>query len=208
MKLYITETSPYARIVRIVILEKDLAERVELVSARTRIPDSPYYTINPSGRVPYLVPDDLVGLEGSSLICAYLDRIDGTPAFEPPEGRHGWELRRLEASARSLLDGLAVWNRELRFRPEHERSPGIIEHESRRSRRLVDLWEKQIQHPLLHDSLNLAQITLICALDLEILNPGFRWRPDHPGLTAWVDRLADRSSIAATRPPTASRAEP
>lgn len=34
MKLYITETSPYARIARIVILEKGLESRVEIIVAR------------------------------------------------------------------------------------------------------------------------------------------------------------------------------
>ena len=86
MKLYITRTSPYARIARMVVLEKDLEGRVEIIAARTRVADSPYYAINPSGRVPYLVRDDGTGLEESSLICAWLDHLDGAPAFDPPEG--------------------------------------------------------------------------------------------------------------------------
>ncbi len=77
MQLYITPTSPYARVVGIVILEKGLAERVEIIVAETRRAESPYYRINPSGRVPYLVADDGVGLEDSALIAAYLDHLDG-----------------------------------------------------------------------------------------------------------------------------------
>ena len=50
MKLYITPGSPYARMVRMVILEKGLANRVEIILAPTRQKDSPYYKINPSGR--------------------------------------------------------------------------------------------------------------------------------------------------------------
>ncbi len=34
MKLYITPTSPFARIVRIVILEKDLESRIEIIQAQ------------------------------------------------------------------------------------------------------------------------------------------------------------------------------
>ena len=44
--------------------------RVEIVQAKTRTPGSPYYQINPSGRVPYLVDDDGAGMEDSQLICA------------------------------------------------------------------------------------------------------------------------------------------
>ena len=82
MKLYITAGSPYARMARIMVLEKALESRVEIIVAQTRRADSPYYKINPSGRVPFLVRDDGVGLEESSLICAYLDHLDGKPAFD------------------------------------------------------------------------------------------------------------------------------
>jgi len=86
VQLYISETSAYCRIVRAVILEKGLEDRVETIVAQTRRPDSPYYRINPSGRVPYLIRDDGVGLEESALICAYLDQLEGKPAFELPAG--------------------------------------------------------------------------------------------------------------------------
>ncbi|MGI9353999.1 MAG: glutathione S-transferase N-terminal domain-containing protein, partial [Rhizobiaceae bacterium] len=58
MKLYVTFTSPYARLVRIVILEKGLQSQIEILEAQTRHTDSPYYSVNPSGRVPYLIRDD------------------------------------------------------------------------------------------------------------------------------------------------------
>jgi len=202
MKLYITAGSPYARIVRIVTIEKRLEDRVDTLVAQTRSADSPYYAVNPSGRVPYLVRDDGVGLEESNLICAYLDHLDGSPAFEPPAGSQGWESRRLEARARSMMDGLAVWRREL-ARPEGERSPAVLRHEAGRSARLADFWEAEIEHPLMQGALGLPQITLACALGLEVRIPELRWRPGHPKLAGWLDRIAARPSLAATAPPPA-----
>lgn len=203
MKLYITSGSPYARMARIVVLEKRLENRVEIIAAKTRVADSPYYAINPSGRVPYLVGDDGVGREESALICSYLDHLDGDPAFDLPAGDQMWEARRLEASARSMLDGLSVWGREI-LRPENERSPGVIQHETDRARRMADLWEMEIGHSLMRGALNLVQITLACALGLDARNPDFRWRPRHPKLCDWFDRLAARPSFVATAPPSAS----
>lgn len=200
MKLYITPGSPYARIARIVVLEKGLESRVEIIAAQTRLADSPYYKINPSGRVPYLIRDDGVGLEESAVICAYLDHLDGKPVFNLPVGEQAWEARRLEALARSMLDGLAVWGREL-ARPQTERSPTILRHEADRSRRMADLWEAEIDHPLMHGTLNLAQITLACALGFEAAIADLHWRPDHPKLCAWFGHIAARRSIAATAPP-------
>jgi glutathione S-transferase len=43
LKLYVTLTSPYARMVRILILEKGLEKRIEAIRAQTRKTNSPYY---------------------------------------------------------------------------------------------------------------------------------------------------------------------
>ncbi|HYD57361.1 MAG TPA: glutathione S-transferase family protein [Burkholderiales bacterium] len=195
MKLYITPGSAYARMARMVVLEKGLSGRVEVLLAKTRTPESPYYAVNPSGRVPYLVCDDGMGLEESALICAYLDELDGRPSLE----LRGWEARRLEALARSLLDGLSVWLRET-LRPVAERSPGVIAHERERARRLTDVWETLMRSPLLEGPLNMVQITLACALGLEARIADFHPRDARPRLAAWLAAFSARPSFAATAP--------
>jgi len=200
VKLYITPGSPYARMARMVLIEKGFEKRVEVITAQTRVANSLYYRINPSGRVPYLIREDVVGMEESALICDYLDRLDGKPAFELPAGADAWEARRLEGLARSLLDGLAVWGREL-ARPEYERSPTVLLHEARRSERLTDVWETEIASPLMQGPLNRQQLTLACALGLEARIPGFRWRPGHPKLSEWFRRIEARPSFVGTAPP-------
>jgi len=203
VKLYVTPGSPYARMARIVVLEKNPGDRVEIVAAQTRTANSPYYQINPSGRVPYLVRDDGVGMEESAVICAYLDRLDGKPSFDLPPGEQAWEARRLEGLARSMMDGLSVWLREL-YRPANERSPGVIRHETDRASRMVDLWEREIGHPFMRGAaLNMAQITLACALGLEARNPEFDWRSGHARLCDWYAPISSRPSFTTTAPPAA-----
>ena len=199
MKLYCTPGSPYARMARIVVIEKALEARVEVIMARTRTPDSPYYRINPSGRVPYLVRDDAVGMEESALICDYLDRLDGKPVLQ----LEGLEPRRLEALARSFLDGLSVWLREL-YRPQTERSPGVIRHEKDRAARLAAVWEREIEQPALRGPLNMVQLTLACALGIEMRMPDLDWRSGNPNLHQWYERIAARPSLKATEPPRAA----
>ena len=89
MKLFVTPGSPYARLARIMVIEKGLENRVEVIFAKTRSAGSPYYQINPSGRVPYLVRDDGVGMEESALICSYLDHLEGIEARKVLT--HRWE---------------------------------------------------------------------------------------------------------------------
>lgn len=199
MKLYITDTSPYARIARIVVREKGLEAQVEMIPAQTRTPGSPYYAINPSGRVPYLVRDDAVAMEDSAVICKFLDDFAPPRLFDVPSGEDEWEALRLQALAGSLLEGVSVWVRELK-RPPGERSPTILAHERNRSERMIDLWEDQIDHPLMHGQLTMAQISLITALQLELQIADFNWRPGHPKLDDWANRIAERPSIIATLP--------
>ena len=209
MLLYMTTTSPYARLARIVVREKGLEDRVEEDVARTREAGSPFYAVNPSGRIPYLICDDGTGLEDSALICRYLDHLAGPPAFEPPPldpadapdlASEPWVFRRLEAVARSTLDGLAVWGRELR-RPAEDRSATLIAHEAERFRHMMDWWQGEIGQPLLQGPFNRLQMTLFAALQFEIRDPCFAWRAGRPELAAWSDRLAPRPSLAATLPP-------
>ena len=87
MKLHCSPGSPYARMARMTVLEKGLGDRVEIVFVQTRKPDSPYYAINPSGRVPYLLRDDGLGFEESAVICDYLDGLDGKPPWVCPGER-------------------------------------------------------------------------------------------------------------------------
>ncbi len=200
MKLHITPTSPYARIARAAIIEHGLDDRIEVVTARTREPGSPYYEISPSGRVPFLERDDGPGLEETDLICAYLDAMsDRPPLLRQPE-EADWQAGRLYALARSFLDGLAVWIREMR-RPENERSPTILAHEAARADRMLDLWEGEIGTPLMQQGLTVTHLTLCCALDAARQMMGADAIASRPALAAWHARLGDRPSLIATRPP-------
>jgi glutathione S-transferase len=201
LQLYITPTSPYGRLARIVVLEKGLATRVQVLEARTRTPASPYYDLNPSGRVPFLVRGDGPPIEDSGLIAAYLDSLDGRPQLTLPAALDGWAAGRLEAYARSTTDGISVWVREMR-RPEGERSPTILAHESARATRLADHWEREIEHPLMQGPLNVAQLLLLVGIDFALSARMGDYTQGRPQLTAWAARLRAQPSVAATALPT------
>jgi glutathione S-transferase len=200
MKLYVTYTSPYARLARIVVIEKTLEDRVEIVEARTRTAESPYYHINPSGRVPYLIDDAGVGMEDSQLICAYLDSLDGRPRFHRPTLNPDWAYLRLEFSARSMCDGISVWTREM-ARPANERSPTVLAHEVARSQRMADVFEGHVADLLMHGASRMAHFILAVALErarycgLDDLTSG------RPHLSKWIRSMSDLPSMQRTAPP-------
>lgn len=200
MKLYVTYTSPYARLARILIEEKGLKDRVDIVEAKTRALGSPYYQINPSGRVPYLVDDAGVGMEDSQLICSYLDSLDRKPRFHHPLHKSDLAYRRLETSARSMCDGISVWTREMQ-RPESERSPTVLAHEVARMQRMADFFEARVADPLLQGAPGMAHLILAVALDVARKRGPGDLADGRPQLAAWMRRISALPSVRATASP-------
>jgi glutathione S-transferase len=200
MKLYVTFGSPYARLARIIVIEKALEDRVEIIAAKTRAPDSPYYRINPSGRVPYLVDDAGVGMEDSQLICAYLDGLDGKPRFHDASRASDWTYRRFEFSARSMCDGIAVWGREM-ARPENERSPTTLAHEAARAQRMADFFEDRVTDPLMQGTPGMAHLVLAVAVEMARKRGLGDLTAGRPRLASWMRSISDRPSMQATVPP-------
>jgi glutathione S-transferase len=199
MKLYVTYTSPYARLARILVLEKALDDRVEVIQAKTRTSGSPYYQINPSGRVPYLVDDAGIGMEDSQLICAYLDSLDGKPRFHNPRRQTDWAYQRLEFAARNMCEGICVWIREM-SRPESERSPSVLAHEMARGQRMADVFEGRVPD-LMQSAPTMAYLMLAVALDVAAKRGFGDLTTGRPQLAAWMRCTSELPSMQRTAPP-------
>jgi glutathione S-transferase len=200
MKLYVTYRSPYARLARIIVTEKGLEDRVEIIAAKTRTAGSPYYQINPSGRVPYLVDDSGAGMEDSQIICAYLDGLDGKPRFHDPARASDWAYLGLEFAARSMVDGIAVWGREM-ARPENERSPTTLAHESARAQRMADFFEDRVTDPPLQGSPAMAHLILAIAVEMARKRGLGDLTAGRPRLAQWMRPISDLPSMQQTAPP-------
>jgi glutathione S-transferase len=200
MKLYVTLRSPYARLARILVLEKELEDRIEIIQAKTRTPGSPYYQINPSGRVPFLVDDAGIGMEDSQLICAYLDRLDGKPRFHDSLRASDWDYLRLEYAARSLCEGICVWGREM-GRPESERSPTVLAHEVARANRMADVFEERVTDPLMRGAPCMAHLILAVALDHAHKHGSGDLTKGRPRLATWMRSISDFPSMQRTALP-------
>jgi len=200
MKLFVTYGSPYARLARIIVIEKALESRVEIIEAKTRAPNSPYYRINPSGRVPYLVDDAGVGMEDSQLICAYLDGLDGKPRFNDASRASDWTYLRLEFSARSMCDGIAVWGREM-ARPENERSPTTLAHEAARAQRMADFFEERATDSPMQGPPGMAHLILAVAVEMARKRGLGDLTAGRPRLASWMRSISNRPSMQGTVPP-------
>ena len=94
MKLVASKTSPYARKIRVLLAEKQLAYEFVEESAWNAGTTVPRY--NPLNKIPVLVTDDGTCLYDSCVIAEYLDPL-GAPSFIPPAGLERALVRRDEA---------------------------------------------------------------------------------------------------------------
>jgi glutathione S-transferase len=200
MKLFHAPGSPYARIARMAVIELDLQDRVAVEEATLRDPASVLLPRNPVGRVPTLVLADGTAITETTPVLMALD------ALVPPERRllpGADRPRALAAYGRVLgmMDGIAVWNRELR-RPEHERSPGVIALEALRAVRVADALERDVATGVFADR-DAAWFALVALLGYcERRHTVFAWRLARPALGALFDAASDLPCVVATVPPT------
>ena len=104
MKLWYSNSSPYARKARAVVQYHQLQDHVELLLTTSGLDkNSPHNLDNPLGRLPALQRENGEWLYNSSLIAEYLDNIGTQPSlYGNSETR--WEILRLHYLADGILE--------------------------------------------------------------------------------------------------------
>jgi glutathione S-transferase len=197
MQLFYSSGSPFARAVRVALRETGLLAAIAEQETTLRDPAAILLPHNPVGRVPTLLLADGTALTETALILPFLDTLGGTYRLMPDSSRAPLGL------ALGAMDGMAVWNRELR-RPAEERSPSVIALETTRLNRAADALEAQAAAGqwALTGPPDAARITLGCLLGYaEYRHRAWAWRQGRPALAAWYDAIAARPSFQATIPP-------
>jgi glutathione S-transferase len=202
MKLLGSDTSPYTRKARLVLLEKGLPHTY--VVAPPREPGSPVPQFNPLGRVPTLLLDDGTVVFDSPVICEYLDTLNDRPILIPrADALARMRVRRWEALADGIMDSAVVVRLESLRPADKQDPPTLTLHGNAISRALV-LAERQLGTRTWceGDGLTLADLALVSALlYLDLRQPDREWRGQHPGLAAWAVPLLKRDSVRATVTP-------
>jgi glutathione S-transferase len=201
MKLIASQTSPYARKVRIALVEKkieyDFVEESPW-AAETTVPD-----YNPLGKVPVLVLDDGTTLFDSRVIVEYLDTVSPVSRLIPEPNRQRIVVRRWEALADGICDAAVAIVLE-RKRPAKQQNKDWLD----RQRRKVDLGVNELAQELGDrlwcngDAYSLADIAAGCALAyLDLRHPDIDWRGSYANLVKLAEKLSKRPSFAETGPP-------
>ncbi|MDN6297774.1 MAG: glutathione S-transferase N-terminal domain-containing protein [Halomonas sp.] len=196
MELFLNATSPYARLVRVVVLEKDLAEAVTLRWCDPWADEAALLDANPAGRIPALTTEDGSTLSESILIAVYLDGLgDRAPLI--PDACRAFVLH-LAGLGQALMDTAftTVINRK---HHGHQADDSLLgQRRWRAIQRLLSRLDNELADKA-GASVTLGDIAVAVALEyLTFRLPETAWQEHWPGLAAWHHNMAKRHSIART----------
>lgn len=198
MKLFYSPTSPYARKVRLLAIEKGLDTLIETVKIDTANPAPELLNANPLGKVPALWLDNGETIFDSPVICRYLDNLK-QPYWIPREPTAEIEVLRWEALADGLTDAAYNLVMEQRSRPEQERSSRAMERWTTEITRTLQYIETHMA--TLPSGTTLAPLALAAALGYLDFRLAHLLRSEqHPQLLTWYDTLRESPAMQATQP--------
>jgi len=204
MKLLGTNTSPYVRKTRLVLLEKNIAHTYLIDPPRE--PGSQVARANPLGRIPALILDDETCVFDSPVIAEYADTLNDTPVLIPrTDALARMRVKRWEALADGIMDSAVVVRTESMRPPSNQEvakleADTITRHNDAITRALAYISAQLGQRIWCEGAaITLADLALVSALIyLDLRQPERDWRRTHPNLAAWFSRISERASVRTT----------
>lgn len=202
MKLFYSPTSPYVRKVVAAAIELGLDDKLQ------HIPFSPHPTRynaeltagNPLGKVPALLLESGEAIYPSSLICEYLDGLDGQKRLFPAQGLARRQALLEQALGDGLLDAALLARYEL-GRPVALQWSEWIQGQIRKIEDALDELERRVD--TLEGRVDIGTLTLACALGyLDLRYAELAWRVRCPKAAAWYAGFSQRESMLRTEPQT------
>jgi glutathione S-transferase len=201
MKLFATDTSPFARKVLVAARELGLADRIEKVALRpSPLEANPALSAhNPLNKIPALLPDEGSALYDSAVICDYLDTLHDGRKLVPERGNTRFEVLRRQALCDGILEAGILVFYELSMRPQELHWAPWLDGQRQKVRQALDLLEGEAAG--FGAEVDLGQICAGVTLGwLEFRKPVGDIRAGRPRLFAWYESFRQRPSMAATAP--------
>jgi len=197
MQLFLNATSPFARLARVVALEKGLEDQLQLVWCDPWNNDPALLAEHPQARIPVLVTDDGQAISESLLIAQYLDHIGQGERLVPPAQMSAILAR--TSVAYGLME--AAFNVVIARKYEGAAADSSVMGQRRLAamgRALAQL-EKSVSTPVI-EQITLDKIATAVALAyVQFRLPALLLEADYPQLHQWLQKAEQRASLAHTK---------
>ena len=199
MKLYLSPTSPFARKVKVALLEKGAQATFEEVQVDPWAMPPELTEANPLSQVPTLVTDRGEAIGNSETILAWIERRFPQPSLLSTDEAALTRAQAVAAIAQGLIEttvGIVLERR----RPPEQQSKAMLDRRLATIQRavpaLAQRFDRAREH-FHHDGIGVA-----CALAyLDLRLPEWDWRAAAPTLADWQVWAEARTSMQASAPP-------
>ena len=200
MKLRFSPSSPFARKVLVVAMERGLDEGIELILTDPFSEESGLRDINPLSKIPALELEDGRVIIESALITEYLDGLhDGLKLF--PEDDTRLDTLRRMALADGMTSAGVLYRVETQRRPPELLWQSFVERQKKSMLGTLNVLEEEADAFRAGDGLTIADIALGCCLGwYDLRFPDLAWRRDNPAIADWFEDFSNRPSMAKTMP--------
>lgn len=192
--------SPYARKVRIALIEKGIPFTLKTEVPWDRTTETPKW--NPLEKLPILITESGESVYESRFILEWLEAKHPTPPMLPPDIDDRLRARQMEVLADGVCDAFVLHFFERHRAANHQSAEWLA-----RQRRKIDGGLAEIARRIgtrsvaVGDRFGLADIAAATVLGyLTVRFPELDWRTSYPGLAAYADRMEERPSFGTTRP--------
>jgi glutathione S-transferase len=203
MKLAFSQSSPFARKVRIAAIELGLIDQIEFITP-TVVPGTPNdeyaRNVNLLKKLPALILDNGEVILDSYVIVEYLDELAGGGKLIPASGPTRWRVKSDHSLLQGMLDSMLLCRYEKMVRPQGLQWPAWTDDHWNRAWQGMARFDKQTD--VLARPLDIVQIGLVCVLgyaDFRFADCG--WRKAYPNLDAFHEKMLARSSVKISLPP-------
>jgi glutathione S-transferase len=187
MILFSSPPSPFGRKIKIALSCLGMRDDVTVKQTNTMNPEDDIRGVNPLGKIPALVVDDMV-LFDSRVILDYLDARAGGGKILPASGPDRFNVMSMAALADGILDAAILVIYESRLRPEGMQVESFVEFQRDKIiRSLQGMPMENYDNGAMPD---VAEIGLACALDYLDFRKQVEWRDHAPHLVGWKDGFA------------------
>ena len=200
LKLLSATPSPFARKVRVVLLEKNIPFELKTINPWNINADIERF--NPLGKIPVLITANDETIYDSKYIIEWIEHNYPDPAVFPTDAKTKFKAQQIQVIADGICEALILLFFE-NMRPDPQQSKPWSERQIKKISNGLQALEQQISNDefCVDNTFGIADISVVSAVDyLSLRFKTYEWRNKFTRISKFVARQSARQSFLETMP--------
>ena len=200
LKLLSATPSPFARKVRVVLLEKNIPFELKTINPWNMNADIERF--NPLGKIPVLITANNETIYDSKFIIEWIEHNYPDPAVFPIDAKTKFKAQQIQVIADGICEAVILLFFE-NMRPDPQQSKPWSERQIKKISNGLQALEQQISNDefCVDNTFGIADISVVSAVDyLSLRFKTYEWRNKFTRISKFVARQSARQSFIETMP--------